>query len=71
MNRKSKNTVKNRWDFVGIFTCACDCVCVRARARAYVFVWVIVAYYRVYMCEWYIVHVYMKVHAQRVVITGC
>ena len=26
MNRKSKNTVKNRWDFVGILTCACVCV---------------------------------------------
>ena len=28
MNQKSKNTVKNRWDCVGIFTCACKCVCV-------------------------------------------
>ena len=23
-----KNIVKNRWDFVGIITCACKCVCV-------------------------------------------
>ena len=42
MNRKSKNTVKNRWDFVGIFTCdlKCErvCVCVCALARMCVFV---------------------------------
>ena len=28
MNRKSKNTVKKTWDFVGIFTCECKFVCV-------------------------------------------
>ena len=28
INRKSKNTVKNRWDCVEIFTCVCECVCV-------------------------------------------
>ena len=42
MNQKSKNKVKNRWDCVGIFTCAL-CMCVRACVCA--FVWVIVAYY--------------------------
>ena len=31
------------------------------------FVRVIVSYYCVCMCEWYRVHVYMKVHAQQVV----
>ena len=25
---KSKNTVKNRWDYVETFMCACVCVCV-------------------------------------------
>ena len=61
MNRKLKNTVKNRLDCVGIFTCACACVCVGG----------IVVYYCVCMCKWYIAHVYVKVHAQRVVLTGC
>ena len=28
MNRKSKNSHKNNWDFVWIFSC--DCKCVRA-----------------------------------------
>ena len=28
INRKSNNTVKNRWDCVEIFTCAYECVCV-------------------------------------------
>ena len=32
---------------------------------------VIVAYYCVCMCEWYIMHVYEKVHVQRVFFTGC
>ena len=36
-----------------------------------VFVWVIVAYYCVCMCESYLVHVYVKVHALCVVFTGC
>ena len=36
-----------------------------------VFVWVIVVYYCVCRCEWYIVHVYEKVHAKRVVFSGC
>ena len=31
----------------------------------------IVAYYCVCMCKWYIVHVYVKVYAQHVVLTGC
>ena len=65
MIRKSKNTVKNRWDFVGIFTCAYDCVCVS------VYVWVIVTYYGIRMCKWFIVNVYLSLHAQRVVFTGC
>ena len=42
---KSKNTVKNRWECVEIFTCACECVCV------------IVVYYCVCICKWYIVYV--------------
>ena len=73
MNRKSKNTVKNRWDCVGFFTCACMYVCmyVCVSVCVCVFVWVIVAYYCVCMCKRYIVGVYVKVHAQRVVLTGC
>ena len=53
-----KNTVKNRWDFVGIFTCDCECgsVCVCGC------VCVIVAYYCVYVCE--------KVQTQCIVLTG-
>ena len=39
--------------------CVCACACAFAYMR--VFVWVVVAYYRVCMCEWYIAHVYMKV----------
>ena len=45
--------------------------------RVIVSVWVclcvlvVVAYYCVRMCEWCIVYVYTKVHAQRVVFTGC
>ena len=46
---------------VSAYVCVCAYVCV--------FVCVIVAYYCVCMCEWYIV--YVKVHAQRVVLTGC
>ena len=34
------------------------CVCVHAHVCMSVFVWVVVVYYCV--CEWYIVHVYMK-----------
>ncbi len=37
MNQKLKNTVKKRWDCVGIFTCACESV----RVCLCVFVWVI------------------------------
>ena len=66
MNRKSKNTAKNRWDCIGIFTCACMCVYVCVCVC--VFVWVIVAYYCVCMCKWYILHVYVMLHAQRVVL---
>ena len=55
MNQKSKNTAKNRWDFIGIFTCDYKCVCVWMR------VWgVIVGYYCVCMCDRYIVHAYVK-----------
>ena len=61
MNQKSKNSVKNRWDSVGIFTCACECVWVGG----------VVVCYWVCMCEWYIVHVCVKVHAQGIVLTGC
>ena len=75
MNQKSKNTVKNYWDCVGIFTRVCDCVsmsaCVRVRVCVCVCGGVIVAHYYVCMSEWHIVHVYVKVHAQRVVFTGC
>ena len=75
MNRKSKNTVKNRCDFVGNFTCDCKCACVNVCAYVCVcvcvFLWVAVAYYCVCMCEWYIWHECMKVHAQCVVFTGC
>ena len=49
-SKKSKNTVKNRWDCVQIFMCAC--------------VGVIVAYYCKWMCKWALVYVYMKIHAQ-------
>ena len=49
------------------FKCVCVCVCVCVRVRA--FVWGIVAYYCVCMCEWYIVYVYVKVIATRVVFT--
>ena len=65
MNRKSKNTVKNKWDFVGIYTCDSKCVSVC------VYMWVIVTYYCVCMWEWYIMHVYVKVNPPRVVFTGC
>ena len=67
MNRKLKNTVKNRWDCVGIFTCACVCVCVRAHVHLCGLLFCIF----VCMCKWYIVHVYVKVHVQHVVLTGC
>ena len=70
MNRKSKK--KNRWDFVRKFTCdsrgVCGCVCLHVCAF---FLRVVVAYYCVCMCEWYIVYVYTKVYAQCVVFTGC
>ena len=59
MNQKSKNTVKNRWDCVGIFTGACGCACGGSCVLLYVYVWVV-----------YSVCVYMKVHAQRIVFTG-
>ena len=41
--KKSKNTVKNRWNFEQIFMCACVCV------------WVIVAYY----CVWMYIYIYI------------
>ena len=50
INRKSKNTVKNSWDCIEIFTCDCGGG--------------IVAYYCVCMCKWCIEYVYVKVHAQ-------
>ena len=59
MNQKSKNTVKNRWDCVGIFTCVSICV-------GYSYLLLCVC-----MCEWYIGHVHVKVCAPRVVFTGC
>ena len=43
-----------------MYACVRMCVCV-----------VKVAYYCVCMYKWYIVHVYVKVPAQRVVLTGC
>ena len=61
-----ENTVKNRWDLVGIFTRDCKYVSVCGCVRE--FMWVIVAYYCVCMCGWHIV--YVKVQTQRVVFTG-
>ena len=40
MNQKLKNTVKNRWNFVGIFTCDFKCVSVCGCVR--MLVWVII-----------------------------
>ena len=74
MNRKSKNTEKkNRWDFVEIFTCDRKIMFVLefVRMRVCLFVWVLAVYYCVCMCEWWILHVYEKIYAQRVVFTGC
>ena len=53
-SKKSKNTVKNRWDCVQIFMCACECV------------WgVIDAYYCVWTYKWCLVYVCEKIHTQR------
>ena len=46
MNRKSKNTVKNRWDFEGITTCDCGgvrmCVCLGCSCvLSCVYMWVV------------------------------
>ena len=43
-NEKSKNTFKNRWDCVEIFTSACECVCV------FVYVCFCVGYSCVLLC---------------------
>ena len=55
-----KNTVKKRWDFVGMFTR--DCKCVSACAC------VCVGYKCILLCGLHIV--YVKVQTQRVVLTG-
>ena len=43
------------------------CLWVCVRVCVWVFVWDIIAYYYVCTCEWYIVHVYVMVHAQHIV----
>ena len=58
-----KNTVKNRWDFVGIFTCDCKCVSV-CGCLCGLLLRIIVC-----ICGWHIVYVYAKVQMQCVFLT--